>query len=102
MVSDFINRDFVFKDFNFLVFQLHCRSFLRGSFNRACKFVVMLIKSDIAIKQCRGSVNALFRTLVLDWDNIAVAVRLNTGIRQAPFQDLVIVINDTVRLQVRA
>ena len=102
MVPDFINRDFVFKDFNFLVFQLHCRSFPRRSFNRACEFVVMLIKPDIAVKQRRGSINALFRALILDRDNIAVAVRLNAGIRQAPFQNRVIVINDTMRLQVCA
>ena len=60
----------------------------------------MFVKSYIAVKQGGGAVNALPWGLVLDRDYIAVAVGLNACVRQAPFQNRVIVIVDLVRLQV--
>lgn len=62
----------------------------------------MLIKPDVTVKQRRRFVNALFRQLVLYRNDIAVAVGLNARVRQAPFQNQVVVVNDFVRLQVRA
>ena len=68
----------------------------------APQFVVMLVQSHIAVQQRRRAVNALLRRLVLYGNNIAVAVGLYARVRQAPFQDGVIVVYDLVRLQVRA
>lgn len=57
----------------------------------------MFVKPYIAVKQGGGAVNALPWGLVLDRDYIAVAVGLYARIRQAPFQNRVVVIVDLVR-----
>ena len=62
----------------------------------------MLVQSHIAVQQRRCAVNALLRRLVLYGNNVAVAVGLYACVRQAPFQDGVVVVYDLVRLQVRA
>jgi len=62
----------------------------------------MLIQSDVTIKQSRRPVNPLPGRLVFYGDNVPVAVGLNACVRQAPFQNGVVVVNNPVRLQVRA
>ena len=43
---------------------------------RSCVFVIVFVKPHIAVQQGGSAVNALSGALVLDWDNIAVAVGL--------------------------
>lgn len=54
----------------------------------------------MAVKQGGSSVNALLWALILYGNNIAVSVRLNACVRQTPFQNGIIVINNPVCLQV--
>ena len=110
---------YLFQQFNFLVFQFHgiapfCnrlkieriaadRSAQNCAvLNRRRVFIVMLIKPHIAVKQCRRTAYALPWALIFHGYNIAVAVGLYACIRQAPFQNRVVIVVDFVCLQVCA
>ena len=79
VVSDCIRCILIFADFYFLVFQLHACAF--PGLYRPCVFIIVFVKSYIAVKQGGGAVNALPWGLVLDRDYIAVAVGLNACVR---------------------
>ena len=57
----------------------------------------MLIKPHIPVEQGRRSVDSLFRGLVFYGNDIPVAIGLYARIRQAPFQNGVVVVYDFMR-----
>lgn len=87
------------EQFNFLVFQLHFYR-LSGAISPLCIRYSVRKAPHIAVKQGCSAINALSGGLVLNGDNITVAVGLNARVNQAPFQNRVVIIVDVVRLQV--